>query len=189
MKKKIIVLLIALGCVLTLVGGSIAYYTTESTAKSTISSSNVKVEMNIVDESGTSVKDGRLDIMAGSQQTRKISVTNTGKEGAWVRVKASVTYKGNNLAIKEDGSVDGNTDITINGINTTEWTYKDGYFYLNEELNSGETTPQLFESVTFKTTMNNEYQQQEIKLAIEVFATQTKHNGTSSLEAKGWPQQ
>ena len=55
MNKKKILISMSLICILLLIGGTFAYFSTTGTANNAISSSNVKIEMNLTDGEGEDV--------------------------------------------------------------------------------------------------------------------------------------
>ena len=46
----------------------------------------------------------------------------------------------------------------------------------------------IFTAVTFAKTMSNQYQNSKAILTVIAYATQTVHNGSTALEAAGWPE-
>ena len=71
---------------------------------------------------------------------------------------------------------------------TEKWTEgEDGYWYYNKALESGETTAPLFDTVEFALKMGNEYQESTCVIDVTAQAVQTANNGSSALEAAGWP--
>lgn len=93
-------------------------------------------------------------------------------------------------AIELAQGVEGEADLSLVtcDLNTEKWTEKDGYYYYNAALEPGQTTEPLFTAVHFAETMSNMYQESRAILQVNAFATQTAHNGTTALEAAGWPE-
>lgn len=72
--------------------------------------------------------------------------------------------------------------------NTTDWTQgDDGYFYYNKVLKPGEVTEPIFNNVAFSGTMDNMYRDAEVTVDVAAQAVQTANNGSTVMDAKGWP--
>ena len=187
--KKYKVFAVSVLCILTIIGGTYAYFVTEGTARNVITASNVVIRLNIQDENGSDARGDALDIMPGKSIERTVSVTNTGSEPAWIRVKAAIGMGDNSFQISENGAATDNPDLAAGGINQSDWIYTDGYFYYTKVLEPSETTPPLFTRIEFKGSMGNEYAKQSITLDAEAYGTQSRHNGDTVTEAKGWPEE
>ena len=171
MKK--IILLTSLVVIVIMGMASIAYYTYEQRATNVITSSQVKIRLNLVDENGTDVKGQGMDVMPTRRLTRMASVTNIGKETVWIRICENTSEPW----------------IHFESINTEDWVYQDGYYYYQKKVEPTETTTELFKEVVFDSSIGNDKANQSIVLDVEAQATQVKHNGNTSLEAKGWPEE
>ena len=77
--------------------------------------------------------------------------------------------------------------LLVLDIDTTKWTEKDGWYYYNEMLQPGDTTPPLFTAVSFSENMPNLYQEATAKIDVKAQAVQAANNGDTVLEAAGWP--
>lgn len=184
--KKKTVLLIAALCILALVGGTAAYYTaTSDVAVNTVKASNLKVEMMMMQEDGdgnqTPVTGDGAIINPGETYSRIAMVKNSGKETAWVRVKGDLMVNGETISFVD------NPYITLEDLNVDDWVWESGYFYYKKPLASGETTTPLFTGVTLAQDIDNEMAGAQINLQPVAEGTQVKHNGSSALEADGWP--
>ena len=63
----------------------------------------------------------------------------------------------------------------------------DGYYYYNNKVPAGESTSILFDTVKFDPEMGNEYQNCRANIVISAQAVQTANNGTTVMDAQGWP--
>ena len=73
-------------------------------------------------------------------------------------------------------------------LNTEDWTLgEDGYLYYNEALKPDEVTAPIFTTVTFSKKMGNEYRDVKVNVDVAAEAVQTANNGTSAMDAQGWP--
>lgn len=181
-KSKPIVLALALVCALALVGGSIAAYTVTSTAQNTVATSNLAIELEVLDANGVPTSSNAA-IMPGETVDCTAQVKNTGKEPAWIRVEV-IAQSNDDAGIAAD-----NPFVTLEDLDDgTNWTPgKDGdswYFYYNTPLEPGKTTEPLFKAVTAREHLDEANQQ--INLHIYAYATQYEHNGSTAQEAQGW---
>ena len=67
------------------------------------------------------------------------------------------------------------------------WVEKDGWLYYEKALRPGQTTEDLFSSVTFAAEMPNKFQNCTAAITVTAQAVQVKNNGESVFEALGWP--
>ena len=73
-------------------------------------------------------------------------------------------------------------------INLADWTLgADGFYYFNEVLNPGETTDNLFTTVTFSTAMGNSYMNAVFFIGVDAEGVQSQNNGATVGDAIGWP--
>ena len=184
--KKSILISLSLICILLIIGGTFAYFSTTGTARNAISSSNVKIRMNLTNGEGEDVTPS-VTIMPGQSEDRVVTMTNIGSEPAWVRIKAGIDVEGTVSIFNEHGAVS-EPAVELVDLNTDDWTYRDGYFYYSKALEPGDTTQELFHSVYFGTTIESDYAEKELVLKLDAAATQCANNGTSALDASGWPE-
>lgn len=184
MKKKILTVSLIVMIVAIVATTSLAYFTDSTLVHNIITTDRVDIDLveKHLNEAGELVdfpKEGVDGIVAGSTVSKIVSVKNNGAE-AWIRVgvETLVTDKdGNELAI----------DVVSFEVDETKWTYKDGYYYYYQTVPTGGSTDVLFSEVTFDTAMGNEYQSGTTVLNVFAQATQAANNGTTVMEAAGWP--
>ena len=203
MKKKLLALAVLMICASLVSLGTLAYFNAEDTAHNVISSGSVNIELveKTKGDDGKLVdfpKDGILGVMPGTAVSKIVTVKNTGESAAYIRVWV-------NTAISEPGDpitnpliknlpltieVEGETVelIEIN-YNTEKWTQgEDGYWYYNRAVKTGETTEPLFTTVEFHKLMGNAYQNSVTRVDVSAQAVQSANNGTSAMDAAGWPE-
>lgn len=167
--------------------GSVAYFTAEDTARNVITAGKVKIELQekmlTPDGEKTVPFENQLGVMPGCEVSKIVTVKNTGGQPAWVRVSVDKSVE---LAEGVDGEVD--VSLISFDLNTDYWTEKDDFYYYTAKLAPGQTTEPLFTAVTFAKTMSNQYQNSKAILTVNAYATQTVHNGSTALEAAGWPE-
>ena len=178
-KSKLVTIAILL-ILLSIAGtGTLAYFNDSITVHNEITTGNIDITID-------SVTTSSLAVMPGMSVEHPIVVTNKNTSSdAWVRVK--ITKK----IVKADNN-NGDDALIIMQYNdqnnfNTNWTYQDGYYYYKTPLAANNTTVPLFDKIVFSPTMGNEYQNSTATVTINVQAVQTAHNGSTVLEAKGWP--
>lgn len=181
MKRKLLILSVLVICVATLAAGTLAYFTSEGTAHNVITTGGVDITLQEwADEGKTKPFEDLTGIMPGMTVTKIAEIKNTGASEAWVRVKVE-----KNIRLAGEGEV--NPDLVELALDTANWTEKDGYYYYNKALKPGEVTAPIFSAVTFNASMGNEYQNATATVDVQAQAVQTANNGTTALEAQGWP--
>ena len=187
LKWKTLVLALLLAALGTVSAGTLAYFTADDTAHNVITSGGVDIELvektyNDNNELIDWPKEGVTGVMPGESVPKIVTVKNKGETAAWVRVRADVTIT------RADGQPSDTSLIEIN-FDTENWTEKDGWWYCNEPVEGGETTEfPLFTEVTFKTAMDNPYQNCETEIDVSAQAVQVANNGETVMEAAGWPE-
>lgn len=189
MKKwKIVALCTALACLSIVASGTLAYFTASETAHNVITSGGVAIQLHEFSERGNEELVPWQDVdgvMPGAEISKIVTVENTGASDAWVRVKVDKTI------ILADGDK-GKPEVMKLDIKDAFWTEQDGYYYYNDPLAPGETTPPLFTIVTFDPKMGNEYQGSTAHIDVKADAVQVANNpveGNNVLDAQGWPKE
>lgn len=188
MKKKIFVLAAVVVCIAIAATGTLAYFTTSDTARNVITSGTIDIDvverMVIIDENGKETEtefpaEGIQGVMPGTAVSKVVQVENTGTGKAWIRVSVEAAIVS---ASGEALPTDVMTFEVLEG-----WTEKDGYYYYNEPVATGEVTGELFTEVNFAPSMGNEYQNCTANIVINAEAVQVANNAETVLEAQGWP--
>lgn len=189
MKKwKIVALCTVLACLSIVASGTLAYFTASETAHNVITSGGVAIQLHEFSERGNEELVPWQDVdgvMPGAEISKIVTVENTGASDAWVRVKVDKTI------ILADGEK-GNPEVMKLDIKDAFWTEQDGYYYYNDPLAPGETTPPLFTTVKFAPEMGNEYQGSKAEIDVKADAVQVANNpveGNNVLDAQGWPKE
>lgn len=183
LKKKILACVVLLICFCLAVNGTLAYYTGWRTSNNVITTGSIKIELVEMAENDKRELvpfENVSGIVAGDKVSKIVYVINTGANDAWVRIKMDT-------AVKLEGEGEAKKDVMTLDLNTTDWTEKDGYYYYNSALKPTESTKPLFTKVSFSTEMGNEFQGSSFSIDLQAQATQVDNNGTTVLEAAGWP--
>lgn len=175
MKKKLFAAALLI-LMISIVGyGTYAYYTVEGTATNVITSGGINITLKEEFPEG-----GVFGVVPGVTETKKVWVTNDGPDTAWIRVKVDTVIT---LADKTEGDP---SHVSMD-FNTSDWEYRDGYWYYQHKVPYPGKTAELFTEVTFSTEMDNRYQNSVAQVNVYAEATQVAHNGDTVWEAKGWP--
>ena len=187
MKRKITVCALLIGCLSILAYGTMAYFTAEKTATNVITSGNINIElkeMAIPEEGGDLVPfQDKTGVMPGAKISKIVSIKNIGGQSAYVRIQLDKF-----ITLAEGITGEADLSLVTMDINTVDWTEKEGYYYYNTPLKSGEETEPLFNTVTFDKEMSNIYQDSKAEIKVNAQATQVANNGDDVFSASGWPE-
>lgn len=182
MKRKVIATFVVVICMAMIGYGTIAYFTHEDKATNVITSGNLCINLKETTAEGKPFTDV-INVMPAQKVSKIVQVENTGDQAAYIRIKVEKSIK---LASGTHGTPDiGLIFIDFDNVN---WIESDGYYYYSKPLQPGEATSALFKTVTFAPEMSNMYQNSKATIRVIAQATQVKNNGSSVLEAAGWPE-
>lgn len=187
MKRKLLIVALAVSCLSLAAYGTIAYFTAEDTATNVITAGNVRIELQetaVPEDGGDPVPfEDVIGVMPGGEVSKIVEVKNTGDKAAYVRIRLDKEL------ILAQGAA-GEADLSLIGLNidTENWTEKDGWYYYGRVLKAGETTEPLFTAVAFSKDMGDLYQNGRVKIAVHASAVQADNNGGSAQKAAGWPE-
>ena len=189
MKKKILYIAAIIICLSLITGGTYAYYTTSDTARNVITSGGVDiavVEQQLVNGVLQPYPNQPIQVMPATTVSKIVSVQNT-EQAAWVRMNFTLTVydaEGKEMEIPADELA----KVIVIDPDATNWTQKDGWWYYNTAIKSGEMTKPLFEEVVFSGPyMDNKYQNCTVVIDVTAQAVQQANNGVTVWEALGWP--
>ncbi len=133
--------------VVSVLGGTIAYFTTTSTFNNQFASKpySTKVTEHFVSPDNWT---------PGTTTDKTVNVENTGEVPVAVRVKFEEKWtdsNGSDLPITLNNEEDGEKVAILNFADAyeNEWTLRDDWYYYNSNLNAGDITTDLLKSVTF----------------------------------------
>lgn len=189
MKKRKILLISIFTIILAIAAmGSSAFFNAEDTAHNVITSGSVNIAVVETMLDGTELKafpeEGITGVMPGSTVSKIVSIRNTGRSDAWIRVRVSIEVKDGEGLPLDTGVV----GFTVEG----PWfDGGDGYYYYGEAVPAEKETQVLFREVRFDPDMGNEYQNCTAYIKIEAEAVQTANNpipdGGTVRDVAGWP--
>lgn len=186
--KLLVVAAVALCCALAM-GGTLAYYTAETTAHNVITTGDVDIEIR-EDFSPEEAK----GLTPGTSVDKIVTIANTSSApsgSAWVRVKVTTDVSRLGDEMPDTIPVDGvEQDVALIEFDDTKWIAKDGYFYYRTELPVGESTGPLFEAVRLNPLLGNDYQESEIHVKVQAQAVQSQNNPAPDgdvTQITNWP--
>ena len=182
MKAKSRLLLIALAAILitVLTQPTLAFYSVIGTATNVVTSGNIQLKIHEKTASGDDFPAEGVYIIPGDIVSKQVSVENVCAHPFYLRVKL----------------VSGSTNETLSAddclkldINTQKWTLKDGFYYYNEILRPGETTPTLFNQVEIVgSKVDRTHIGFTLSLTVNAYAVQSENNPAEHpWDASGWP--
>lgn len=180
MKKKLLVVALAVAFASIAALGSLAYFTSSGSALNVITAGNIKIELF---EDFPS--EGITGVMPGTETLKKVYVKNTGDNDAWIRLSVDTLIE-LNPAYAEPGQ-DADAGLVGFDVDEENWLYSDGFYYYKSALPEGESTSPLFTTVKFSPDMGNAYMECTVNVDITAEAVQSANNGNGATEAAGWP--
>lgn len=180
MKKKLIALIACIAAVLALLSGtSLSYYVVTEISTNVISSGSISVAVHETTADGTTFPAEGVVILPGDTVSKIVRFENTGTAPLYLRVALEKGVKDSALSAEGCMQID---------LNTTHWTYQNGYYYYNTPLEPGKFTENMFTEVYFDgAAIGNDYIGKIFTLSVTPYAVQSAHNGTNVWTAQGWP--
>ena len=185
MKKKIAAAALIVSMLSISAMGTLAYFTDTGIAHNVITSGKVDITLNDAmgyDEDNQPVRELK-GVMPGVTYDKVVSVTNEpDSQNAWVRIKLEkVIEPAPDVKAEIDPSL-----VIINFPEKNKWVEKGDYWYYTDILKPGDTTENLFETVTIHENMGNEYQGCTVYIDVTAEAVQADNNGGTYTEIKSW---
>ena len=187
MKKKIAAAALIVSMLSISAMGTLAYFTDTGIAHNVITSGKVDITLNDAmgyDENNQPIRELK-GVMPGVTYDKVVSVTNEAdSQNAWVRIKLEkVIEPAPDVEAKNDPSL---AIINFPKEEGSKWVKEGDYWYYTDILKPGETTENLFETVTIDKNMGNEYQNSTVKILVTAEAVQADNNGGTYTEIKSW---
>ena len=184
-QRKRIALIAAIACcIATAAGGSLAYFAAQETSYNVITTAALDMTLHEETADGSPFPmDGVMDVLPDSHVDKIVYAENSGEAEFWCRICVD-------KSIQAADGVDAelNFDHIALDINTDAWTERDGYYYYDAPVRSGECTQPLFTQVRFGRELGNAYADAKLAVRVRAQAVQSKNNGASALDAAGWPE-
>ena len=187
-KKVVLTAALFLVTVLTFTFSTMAYFSDSVTAMGGgIKTGDASVHVIDTMDASELLPDGSMWIMPGYQVARSVAVKNVGTLPVYVRVRVSSVIALAEAMQGRENEID--PSLVKLDINTEYWLLQGDYYYHRYPVLGGNTTMPLFTTVTFDKLMGNLYKDSSIQLEFTTHAVQANNNGTSFLDAAGWPEE
>ena len=190
MKKKIFAMAVVLICLSILASTTLAYFTDTGTARNVITSDGIDISIEEWQETPAGLipyPSQHITVMPGINISKIVTVRNQDAQ-SFVRARLALTLKdaaGKEMEIPSETM----KKIIHLAMNAQDWTEKDGWWYYGSAVNTGEATKPLMTGVSFDgINMTNEYQKCTLEIHVYAQAVQAANNGTTVLDAAGWPE-
>jgi len=197
MRKKIMLLAVILILASICVPGTFAYFTTEETAHSVITSDAIQVEIEEWQK-----KDGDAEpvpysykhpikLTPGIPVSKIVTIKNL-EAKAYIRANYEfiiMDADGNEMKVPQE-TLKQMISVDINGNAWTQKADDNKWWYYDASVEEGESTEAMFTKVIFDgPNITNEYQNCTVQVIVNAQAVQKANNGESALEAEGWPEE
>lgn len=197
MKRKILAVAVIIAFVLMLAWGTLAYFTAEDRVTNVLTIGSVKIDLKEYDSHGKEINDPNnmpeyfKKIEPGQRIIKRIVVTNSGENTAWVRARiySKIMAAGTNTALDNSVLSYNVNDLNKQDVQTAdgEWEKKGDYYYFSKPLAPNDKAV-LFDVVTFNgPRMGNSYQ--GCKTEIQVIAQAVQYEGNQNCDPNSWPQE
>ena len=171
-------------CVAIAAAGSMAYFSAQETAQNVITTARLELTLHEEAADGRPFPaDGVVDVLPDSLVEKRVYVENSGEADFWCRIRIEKS-----IQAAEGVDAQLNFDHIGLNLNTDAWTERDGDYYYNAPVKRGECTQPLFTQVIFGGELGNEYMNAKLAIRVHAQAVQCRNNGTSALDATGWPE-
>ena len=186
MKKKIALVVVIISLIAMGISGTMAYFTADSTATNVITAGNIDITLEEwqVEDKIPYPEEKIEGVMPGESIDKIVKVYNNGDNPAYVRILLTKT-----IALSGNSGEEVDPSLISCDINTADWEQIGDYYYYKHQLEPGKTTSPLFTEVSFSEKMGNKYQNCKATIDVNAQAVQVKNNGTTVLEAAGWPEE
>ncbi len=191
MKRKILACTLVVIVLSLFAYGTQAYFTYEDTARNVITTGSVGIAIDekTYDDNQVEIdfpKEG-VETQPGNEVAKIVKVVNDGKSDAWLRIQIKSYAKDGTGADLPAVLPDGTPLFTFDTL--SDWiAHTDGYYYYKNPVKPDEMTSALFEKVKINDKLSNEYNTAKLTLSVNAQAVQTANNGSTVLEAAGWPE-
>lgn len=182
MKAKSRLVLIAIVAILltVLTQPTLAYYTTIGMSTNVVTSGGIQLQIHEKTADGNDFPAQGVYVIPGDIVSKQVTVENVCGHPFYLRVKLVGGSTNEALTPDETMKLD---------IDTVNWTYRDGYYYYNQILQPGQTTPALFTQVEIVgSKVDQTHSGSTLSLTVNAYAVQSENNPAEHpWDASGWP--
>ena len=184
-KRKVCVGLCALVLLASVLFSS-AFYQAQLKTNNVITFGSIKIQLlnYMLDENQQEVEVPKeAQPLRLGDVSRIVRVKNICKEPAFLRVKIALEVETEQQTAPAAGYV------SVQGTNDA-WVQQGEWLYYDHALQPGQQTENLMQSLCFDIDkLTSDYAGADVNLRVEAQAVQAKHNGTSAMQAQGWPKE
>ena len=179
-KNKLMLVALAAIVVTLLIQPTLAFYTTIGKATNVVTTGGVQLKILEKTADGTDFPEEGVSVIPGDIVSKRVSVANVCDQPFYLRVQLVSTSTNEALPPEECLKLD---------VDTTNWTYRDGYYYYNRVLNPDETTATLFTQVEIVgDKVDRTHGGETFSIAVNAYAVQSANNPAEHpWDASGWP--
>ncbi len=176
-KKKLLTIIASLALLVSVGLFSLAFFSDEKKVDNVITTGNIAIDLH---DLGADEEDfpanGIQNVVPGDKIVKIVKVENVGSNPAWIKVVLTPESDKENLDLS----------VIELELNTTQWTKgEDGAYYYYRALLPNETTENLLSSVTFPTSLGNDYANVTFTIGVQAYGVQSQNNG-SSAQGASW---
>lgn len=190
LKKKLIVVTVAMGIVATSFAASTYSYFTDSITSGANKITTGYAAVQLMDVTSSSPDVGDLDpfvpirILPGYSVNKTVSAKNEGSYPLYLRVKIQPAVVLDERYAGRESEID--LSLITFDIDRENWIERDGYYYYKNALKKNETAPSLMTAVNFSEEMGNLYKDSTLTVNVRLEVVQANNNGANVFEAVGW---
>ena len=182
LKLRLLVLALVAMAVTLMSQESLAYYSTVGKATNVVTSGNLQLIIHETTDQGTPFPEEGVYVIPGDVVSKVVTVENACSHPFYLRVKA--VYGGSDQELSAEQC------LALN-INTEHWTYHDGWYYYNQVVEPGATTPWFFSQVeVVGSQVDTSFIGKTLQLTVVAQAVQSENNPVQNGDtttALGWP--
>ena len=192
MRKTLLLLAAGAMCVAALGSGTLAYFTLRGQSHNVITTGAVQIRLREWQDTENGLvpyPQEAVRVMPGMQICKIATVENAGVK-AYIRAKTETVItdrEGNVLDLPREEL---EQLLSLEGARE-DWLQKPGeeWWYYAYALETGAATAPLFTQVTFHgSAMTEAYENCTVEIRVLAQGVQTANNGSSVMEAAGWPE-
>ena len=181
-KIKIFVVALVAAMMAFISTSTLAYYQAVGKATNVVTSGNIQFIIHETTDAGTEFPKEGVYIVPGDIVSKRVTIESDCGHPFYLRVKMVYGVDSQELTAEECFKLN---------INEAYWEYHDGWYYYNEIVNPGETTPYVFSHVEIVgSKVDNSYLGKTLTLTVDAQAVQSENNpliGDKIYTASGWP--
>lgn len=180
-KKKIIGLCLAVGLMVGVVGGSLAWFTdSDSVTNSFATQGDGTDESNGIKIEEEFDEDLAKNVLPGTDVDKDVKVVNTASYDQLIRVKFDKKWTNGNSKGLDFEAIELNYQNLTDTLENDKWIEgKDGYFYYNGIVPGGEETEYLLDSVKLSSKADRRYEGVEYDIIVHAEGIQASNGAVS----------